>query len=292
MKKVLNRIPGSSFCKAAFRKAVFRGYGFPVLVSLLLHASLLLVLSTSWSVDRQLNIVPPRSIKASLVEVPAPKPQPRPQVDDSARKAREAAERKRQKAIREERQRLQAEEKRQREIALRKEREAQEKAKKAEDARKERERQRKLEAERKRQQEVERQRKQREETLRQLEQERIQREQQEAAAQQAEEQAEKDAAEVRYYSELLNNLIVNNWNRPPSARNNMTALLQVTLSPFGDLLEVKLLEGSGNDSFDRSAVQAVQRAAPFPELKKLERRIFDANFRRFNFRFRPEDLVR
>ena len=286
MKKVLNRILGSSF-----RKAIFRGYSFPVVVSLVLHASLLLVLSTSWSVERQLNIVPPRNIKASLVEVPAPKLQPRPQVDDSARKAREAAERKRQKAIREERQR-QAEERRQREITLRKEQEAREKAKKEEAARKERERQRKLEAERKRQQEAERQRKQREETLRQLEQERIQREQQEAAAQQAVEQAEKDATEVRYYSELLNNLIVNNWNRPPSARNNMTALLQVTLSPFGDLLEVKLLEGSGSDSFDRSAVQAVQRAAPFPELKKLEPRIFDANFRRFNFRFRPEDLVR
>ena len=289
MKKVLNRI-----LNKFFRKAAFRGYSFPVVVSLLLHASLLLVLSTSWSVERQLNIVPPRNIKASLVEAvqPAPQPRPQPQVDDSARKAREAAERRRQEAIREERQRRQAEEKRQREIALRKEQEAREKAKKEEVARKERERQRAQEEERKRQQEAERQRRQREETLRRLEQERIQREQQEAAAQQAAEQAEKDAAEVRYYSELLNNLIVNNWNRPPSARNNMTALLQVTLSPFGDLLEVKLLEGSGSDSFDRSAVQAVQRAAPFPELKELDRRIFDANFRRFNFRFRPEDLVR
>lgn len=270
-----------------FRKAVLRGYSFPVLVSLLLHASLLLVLSTNWSVERKLNIAPPRTIKASLVEVvqPAPQPQSRPQVDDSARREREAAERRRQ-----------AEEQRQREVALRKEQEAKEQARKEEEARKERERQRKLEEERKRQQEQERQRRQREETLRRLEQERLQREHQEAAAQQAakqaERQAEKDAAEVAYYSELLNNLIGNNWNRPPSARNNMTVLLQVTLSPFGDLLEVKLLEGSGSDSFDRSAVQAVQRAAPFPELRKLDRRIFDANFRRFNFRFRPEDLVR
>ncbi|AMO57089.1 cell envelope integrity protein TolA [Endozoicomonas montiporae] len=290
MKKVPKPFPGK-----IFRKPVFRGYSFPVVVSVFLHVSLLLVLSTSWSVERQLNIVPPRNIKASLVEIAQPAPQPRPQVDDSARKAREAAERKRQEAAREERLRRQAEEKRQREIALRKEREAQEKAKKEEEARKERERQRQREEERKRKQEAERQRKQREETLRRLEQERIQREQQEAAALAAAEQAEqaeKDAAEVSYYSELLFNLIVNNWNRPPSARNNMTALLQVTLSPFGDLLEVKLLEGSGSDSFDRSAVQAVQRAAPFPELKKLDRKIFDANFRRFNFRFRPEDLVR
>ena len=122
MKKVLNGQLGN-----VFRKAIFRGYSFPVVVSLLLHGSLLLVLSTSWSVERKLNIVPPRNIKASLVEIAQPpQPKPRPQVDDSARKAREAAEQKRQADLK----RRQAEEKRQREIALRKEREAKEQARK------------------------------------------------------------------------------------------------------------------------------------------------------------------
>ena len=269
-------------------KALFRGYSFPVVVSLLLHGSLVLLLTIHWSADQTLNIVPPRNIKASLVELPrqAPPPQakPKPRVDEAAKKRE--AERKRQEAQK----RKQAEEKRQREIALRKEKEAKEKAKQ-EEMRRERERQRRLEEERKRQQEEERLRQQREETLRRLEQERQAREQQ-LAAQQAAEQEEQDASEVAYYSELLNNLIVNHWSRPPSARNNMTVLLQVSLSSFGDLREVKLLQSSGNEAFDDSAIRAVQQAAPFPELRKLDSRIFDANFRRFNFRFRPEDLVR
>ena len=276
-----------------FRSRIFQGYGFPVIVSLLLHGCLLLMFSTGWSLERELNIVPPRYIKASLVEVVQPQPvqpAPRPRVDESARREREqqAAERRRK-----EQQQREAEQRRQREIALRKEQEAKEKARQRQEEEARKQREREAEAERQRQLEAERRRQQKkEEALRRLEQERLQREQQEAAARAAQEQAEQDASEVAYYSELLNNLIVSNWNRPPSARNSMTALLQVTLSPFGELLEVKLLDSSGSESFDRSAVQAVQRAAPFPELKKMDRKIFDANFRRFNFRFRPEDLVR
>lgn len=291
MKNVLSRS-----LKNNVGKAILRGYSFPIVVSLLLHGMILLVLSTGWSEERKLNIVSPRNIKASLVEMVQPIPQPakpKPKVHNPARKAKAAADRKQQEAL----QQKQAEEQRQREIALRKEQEAKDKARKEAEAEKQRERLREQERrEQERKQEDERLRKQKEETLRRLEQEHLQREQREQTAQQAaqqeKEQGEKDAVEISYYSELLNNLIVNSWSRPPSARNNMTALLQVTLSPFGDLLEVKLLDGSGSESFDRSAVQAVQRAAPFPELKKLERRLFDTHFKRFNFRFRPEDLVR
>ncbi|WP_252179406.1 cell envelope integrity protein TolA [Endozoicomonas sp. 4G] len=268
---------------ALFSHKLFQGYGFAVVVSVLLHVLLLALLSRDWSSDEALRIVPPRSIKASVVEIAQPKarpPEPKPVVDNSAQKARELAAQKRREEAR-----RQAEIKRQKELALKKEQaakeqaaaqeRAQERKKKEEAARKERERQQRLAEE-------SRKKKQQEALLRQQEQA------QAAAA----EQAEKEAAEVAYYSELLNNLIAQNWNRPPSARNNMVALVQLSLSPFGDLLEVRLLEGSGNDAYDRSVIQAIQRAAPFPELKKLERRVFDNNFRRVNFRFRPEDLVR
>ena len=168
---------------------------------------------------------------------------------------------------------------REREIALKKQQEAEEKARREAKARKERERQERLEQERLR--------KQQEELRQRLQQEQLQREQAQAAA-----QAEQEATEVARYSGLFRQLVAQHWNRPPSARNNMVATLQVALSPYGDLLEVRLIESSGNDAYDRSVVQAVQRAAPFPEVRNLERRIFDKNFRRFNFRFRPEDLVR
>ncbi|WP_062265700.1 cell envelope integrity protein TolA [Endozoicomonas arenosclerae] len=266
---------------AFFSHKLFQGYGFAVIISVLLHILILGLLSRNWSSDDELRVVPPRSIKASVVEVSQPKPKPpasKPVVDNSAQKARELAEQKRKQEAR-----RQAEIKKQKELALKKEQAAKEKARKEEAARKERERKQRQAAEQKRKKQ------QQEELLRQLEQERVAREQAQAAA---DEQAEKDAGEVAYYSELLQNLIAQNWNRPPSARNNMVALVQLSFSPYGDLLEVRLLEGSGNDAYDRSVIQAIQRAAPFPELKKLERRVFDNNFKRVNFRFRPEDLVR
>lgn len=260
-----------------------QGYGFPIVVSVLLHIAILGLLSYDWSEKSELKI-PPQNIKASLVEVAQPKPappavQPKPVVDDSARRAREQAEKKRQAEARKK-----AEAKRQRELALKKEREAKEKARKEEAARKEREKQRKLAEERKKAEE----RRKKAEAQRQLELDQ-QRRAQEAAAQA---QADKDASEVAYYSSLLQNLIVQNWSRPPSARNNMVTTIQIKFSPFGELLEVRLLETSGNEAFDSSVIRAVRRAAPFPELKKLDRRIFDNNFKQITFRFRPEDLVR
>ncbi|KEQ16693.1 cell envelope integrity protein TolA [Endozoicomonas numazuensis] len=270
---------------AFFSHKLFQGYGFAVVVSILLHILILGLLSWNWSSEDELRIVPPRSIKASVVEVAQPKPPaPKPVVDatrdteDSARKARERAEQKRRDEAR-----RQADIKKQKELALKKEQAAKEKARKEEVARKERERKQRQAAEDKRKKQ------QQEELLKQLEQERVVREQAQAAAA---EQAEKDAGEVAYYQQLLGSLIAENWNRPPSARNGMIALVQLSLSPYGDLLEVRLLEGSGNDAYDRSVIQAIQRAAPFPELKKLERRVFDNKFKRVNFRFRPEDLVR
>ena len=267
----------------------FQGYGFSIIISILLHIVILGLLSTNWSDDSETRILPPRSIKASVVEITQPKTTPKPPpkrtVDNSAakKKAEALAAEKRQRDAAKKR----AEEKRRKEIALKKRREAEAKAQREKDkkakeeaARKEKARQRKLAEEKRRKEDAEAER------LRQLE---LQQVAQRAAAA---EQAEQDLAEATYYSELLRSLFAQNWNRPPSARNNMTAVVQLALSPYGDLLEVRLLEGSGNDAYDRSVIQAVQRAAPFPELKKLERRVFNEHFKRINFKFRPEDLVR
>ena len=46
----------------------------------------------------------------------------------------------------------------------------------------------------------------------------------------------------------------------------------------------------GNGAFDRSAINAVEKAGSFPELKNLPPREFERTFRRFSLLFRPEDL--
>lgn len=82
--------------------------------------------------------------------------------------------------------------------------------------------------------------------------------------------------------------IIQNWSRPPSARNGMQALLKVYLVPTGEVVEVVVIESSGNEAFDRSATLAVRKSERFvvPE----EPREFEKNFREFSVLFKPDDL--
>ena len=82
--------------------------------------------------------------------------------------------------------------------------------------------------------------------------------------------------------------IVQNWSRPPSARNGMEALLKVFLVPTGEVVNVTVVKSSGNGAFDRSAVLAVQKVQRFQVPNNS--RQFERNFREFAVLFRPEDL--
>ncbi len=84
--------------------------------------------------------------------------------------------------------------------------------------------------------------------------------------------------------------IENNWSRPPSARNGMQAELLIFLIPTGEVVSVMVDRSSGSSAFDRSAVNAVQKAERFPELQDLPIRVFEKHFRRLRLKFRPEDL--
>ena len=84
--------------------------------------------------------------------------------------------------------------------------------------------------------------------------------------------------------------VINRWTRPPSARNGMLSILSIQLVPTGEVVGVSVLQSSGNTAFDRSAMTAVERTGRFPEVAKLDDRTFEANFRRFQLIFKPEDL--
>lgn len=92
------------------------------------------------------------------------------------------------------------------------------------------------------------------------------------------------------FATLIQQTVVNYWSRPPSARNGMEVLLALQLIPTGEVISVTVVKSSGNTAFDRSAVNAVQKAGQFPELQKLPSRDFEKSFRRFRLLFRPEDL--
>ena len=89
---------------------------------------------------------------------------------------------------------------------------------------------------------------------------------------------------------LIKRTVVRSWSRPPSARNGMECELSIQLIPTGEVVSVKLIRSSGNSAFDRSAINAVEKASAFPELRKLPSREFEKNFRRLTLIFKPEDL--
>ena len=103
-------------------------------------------------------------------------------------------------------------------------------------------------------------------------------------------EAASDDELAQSYVALISQVVQNNWSRPPSARNGMEALLAIQLVPTGEIVSVTVLRSSGSTAFDRSAVNAVEKAAAFPELRNLPSREFEKTFRRFQLLFRPEDL--
>ena len=97
-----------------------------------------------------------------------------------------------------------------------------------------------------------------------------------------------DDEKAMAYVAQIQREIVQNWSRPPSARNGMEALLRVRLIPTGEVVDVKVEDSSGNDAFDRSAVLAVTKARRF--VVPTDSMRFERDFREFTVLFRPDDL--
>jgi colicin import membrane protein len=95
---------------------------------------------------------------------------------------------------------------------------------------------------------------------------------------------------VMSYASWISERVGNSWSRPPSARSGMIVKLRVNLVPTGRVVSVDVVESSGDEAFDRSAVQAVHKAEPYSRLAELESDLFDEQFRQFVFIFNPQDL--
>lgn len=265
-------------------KPLMREYAVPAAVTVLLHAVMLFWLGADFTSKPRLpEIKDPPFIKASVVQLKEQKtPQPKPAASDSAKKA--AEQKKREEALKKQQQEKAREQERQKQARLKAEQEKQQKLarEKQEKARLEKERAEQQQRERERQAQLRReeeQRKAREEALLQS-----------FAEQQAELQSAQDEVRANSYISVIQQAVIANWSRPASARNDMQAVLEIQLVPTGAVVDVKVIQGSGNDAFDRSAVAAVKKAERFPELAGMEPRLFEKYFRRLKMRFKPEDL--
>jgi len=123
------------------------------------------------------------------------------------------------------------------------------------------------------------------------EEERLWEESERIRAERVAEQAAIDAEAIASMESVMFDMIADQWIRPPGVSSELETTLEVALLGTGELADmgIKIIKSSGNSAFDRSAIQAVEKAAPFP-LLRLEPRQRD-KFRRLIFVFSPEDLT-
>lgn len=268
---------------------ILNGYPLAVVVAISLHILLLggLVYLQSNSQSQALELIQPTVIKALLIEE-------NPQVANQRAQENRRLEAKRREteranaAAQKKREEQAAEKKRQEEAA--KKREEQRIAQQRADAQALAKRE-KAQAERDREQAEARQAKQREEQAQRDREAQQRREREEAQNAAAAEAASSEFELVQSATGLIQQLVTDNWSRPPSARNGMRAVIQIKMLPTGELVDVRITQSSGDPAFDRSAENAVYRAAPFAELTALPIRVFNQNFRTLSLIFQPEDLL-
>lgn len=123
------------------------------------------------------------------------------------------------------------------------------------------------------------------------EEERVWNESERIRAEKIAEQAAVDAEAVATMESVMFDMISSQWIRPPGVSSELETTLEVRLLGTGELASngIRVIKSSGNTAFDRSAVQAIEKAAPFP-LLRLEPRQRD-KFRQLVFVFTPEDLT-
>jgi len=94
--------------------------------------------------------------------------------------------------------------------------------------------------------------------------------------------------EIDKYKTLIIQAISQQWIIPDDTKKNSEAKLLVTLAPGGMVLNVKIVQSSGDPVLDRSAETAVYKASPLPVPNDGE--LFN-KFRTLNLIVRPEGIL-
>jgi colicin import membrane protein len=204
---------------------------------------------------------------------------------------REAEQRAQQERQQEQKQREEEQQRRQAEEQQLRERQETERKAQVEAERKaqaEAERQKRAEEERKRVAEIERKQKEEAERRKAAEDARAQQQRESDLRKQLEEEEGRAQAEnaglLNEYIALIEQRIVRNWNRPPSARAGLECRVRVTQTPGGTVLSVQIDACNGDAAVKQSIEAAVMRSSPLPS--PPDPRLFERNL---VLVFKPEE---
>lgn len=79
--------------------------------------------------------------------------------------------------------------------------------------------------------------------------------------------------------------IRDNWVRPPNKNGHLATKLHLSLTRDGKIKRIELTQSSGDDAFDRSAINAVRKASPFTFFQELDTDIYEKKFKTIDISF-------
>lgn len=106
----------------------------------------------------------------------------------------------------------------------------------------------------------------------------------------AEAKAAADAKALNSAAVYIRDEISKHWKRPLDARNGMYVEVLVRLVPTGEVISVEVVARDATDAMVASVKRAILKVRRFDKLMELDSEVFEANFRKFRLRFKPEDL--
>jgi colicin import membrane protein len=98
--------------------------------------------------------------------------------------------------------------------------------------------------------------------------------------------AETQRSEVEQAKRAIQQKINRNWTRPSSTIAGSHCTIRVRLMSDGTVMITEIVSSSGDDDFDQSAEEAVNKASPLPVPK--DKALFAREFRSFQFMFNPK----
>ena len=93
-------------------------------------------------------------------------------------------------------------------------------------------------------------------------------------------------SEISKYSSIIKRQVMSQWKKPSATTSDLITEIRITLVPTGEIINTKIIKGSGIKSFDDSALTAIARVGSFDDLQ-MPPNLFEKHFRQFILVFNP-----
>ena len=93
-------------------------------------------------------------------------------------------------------------------------------------------------------------------------------------------------SEISIYSSSIKRQVMSQWKKPSATTVDLITEIRITLVPTGEIINTRVIKGSGIKSFDDSALTAIARVGSFEDLQ-MPSNLFEKHFRQFILVFSP-----